>query len=79
MRVYTPCLSEVGFFFAIINKFEFRSTSIFDHPPLFMKSGLVLLSDVMQFSGKYSSTSMDQDMWPALGKGDISRKIPIAS
>ena len=30
-------------FFAIID--EFRSTSIFDYPPLFAKSGLVLPSD----------------------------------
>ena len=40
---YTPCYTGSQVFLVIID--EFRSTSIFDHPPLFMKSGLVLPLD----------------------------------
>ena len=40
--VIAVLMPEVSFL-AIIDKFQ--STSIFDHPPLFAKSGLVLPSD----------------------------------
>ena len=56
---YTPCYTEVRFF-AIID--EFRSTSIFDHPPLFAKSGLVLPSDDSLAVSAALRTSMDRDM-----------------